>query len=180
MKLDKLRIVHHPDPALHVPCAPVTEFGPDLARFAQRLLELMRTGEGVGLAAPQVGVNQRIFVCNVTGEPGDDFVCVNPRFVALDGSAEAAEGCLSLPGVTVTMRRAAQVVLEGFDPEGNPIRREGSELTARVWQHEADHLEGRLIIDRMGDADEIANRRAIRQMVEDYQRWHRRPARKTV
>lgn len=144
------------------------EFGPDLKALAERMLELMHEGKGVGLAAPQVGVLIRLFVCNATGEPGDDLICVNPRLVELDGAEEKEEGCLSIPGVTVTMRRATDAVMEACDTDGNPCRKTGKDLVARIWQHETDHLDGRLITDNVSMTDEIANRRALKQLEADY------------
>jgi len=163
-----LRIVRYPDAVLKQVCAPVEAFGEDLEELARRMLELMRQGNGIGLAAPQVAVPLRLFVCNHTGEPGDDMVCVNPHFVELTGGAEAEEGCLSLPAVTVTMRRATRAVMEAFDARGKAFAVTGLDLQARVWQHEAAHLDGLLISDRMSTADEIANRRAIKQLKDEY------------
>ena len=161
-----LRIVLYPDAILKKRCAPIEEFGADLAALVDRMIELMHEGDGVGLAGPQVGLPLRLFVCNPTGEPGDDLVCVNPRFAELTGAAEAEEGCLSLPGVTVTMRRATRAVMEAFDVTGQPFQRTGENLTARVWQHETDHFDGRMITDNMSTTDEIVNRRALKQLKE--------------
>jgi len=166
--IEKLRIVKYPDPVLKKRTGEVTEFTAGLRALADRMLELMRQAEGVGLAAPQVGVLLRLFVCNPTGEPGHDMVCVNPKLSRLDGADDAPEGCLSLPGVTVTMRRAVGVTLDACGVSGKPFRVPGEGLLARVWQHEYDHLDGRLIVDRMSETDQIANRRAIRQLKEDY------------
>ena len=168
LDLEQLKIVHYPHPALKTVCQPVTEFGPDLRRLSERMFELMSKGEGVGLATPQVGLDIRLFVCNLTGEEKDVFVCVNPRVTDVEGAEVLVEGCLSLPGVSVSKRRATRVVLEGFDVEGNPLKRVGEGLEARVWQHETDHLNGRLLIDQMSETDEIANRRAVKQMIDDY------------
>jgi len=164
----RLRIVLYPDPALKKRAVEVGKFNAEIAALAKRMLELMREAKGVGLAAPQVGVRLRLFVCNPTGEPGDDLICVNPRFTELSGGEEWEEGCLSIPNVTVTMRRATQVVMEAFDVDGKPFQVTGMELRARIWQHETDHLDGRLIIDNMSATDEIANRRAIKQLQNRY------------
>ena len=166
--LEKLHIVYHPNLVLKKVCAPVEEFDEGLRNLANRMLELMKQGNGIGLAAPQIGLLIRLFVVNTTGESEDDFVCINPRFSELTGAAEGEEGCLSLPGVTVTMRRAATAIIEGFDVEGKPFTKTGVDLQARMWQHEADHLEGRLITDHMSTADEIANRLALKQLKEEY------------
>lgn len=163
-----LKIVHYPDPVLKRIASPVTEFGPELRAFADRLLTLMREGKGVGLAAPQVGVSIRLFVCNATGEPGDDVVCVNPVLKDGVGQSELEEGCLSIPGVTVNVRRATKIVMQAVDLQGQPFELVGSDLAARIWQHETDHLDGRLIIDRMSEADELANRKALKQLKADY------------
>jgi len=166
--LDAHRIVKYPAPVLKAVSSEVTEFGPKLRALADRMLHLMRASEGVGLAAPQVGLNVRLFVCNPTGQPDDDLVCVNPVLADLVGAEDAPEGCLSIPGVTVTMRRAVELTLEASDVEGRPFRRTGEGLVARIWQHETDHLNGRLIIDRMSETDAIANRRVLKQLKEEY------------
>ena len=170
--IDRLRIVFYPDPALRQRCQPVAEFDDQLDQLIQRMIHLLREAPGVGLAGPQVGVPLRLFVCNPTAEPGHDMVCVNPKLSHLDGAQDASEGCLSLPGVTVTMRRAASVTLEACDVTGKPYAVASEGLLARIWQHECDHLAGRLIIDRMSETDEIANRRAIKQLKEDYAAAH--------
>lgn len=164
--LAELRILCYPDPVLKKKCTPVTEFGAEIADFAGRMIELMREAEGVGLAAPQVGVPIRLFVCNVTGDPADTRVFVNPSFASLEGAIEADEGCLSLPGVNVIMRRATKAVLNAKDAKGNPLELTAEDLLARVWQHESDHLDGRLIIDNMSPTDEIANRRTLKLLRE--------------
>jgi len=132
------------------------------------MLELMRDGKGVGLAGPQVGLPLRLFVCNTTGNPQDNRVYVNPELSDLEGNAEAGEGCLSLPEVTVPMRRAESVTMTACDTDGQEFRVTGTDLEARVWQHEHDHLDGRLIIDNMPTSAELANRRILKQLEQDY------------
>jgi peptide deformylase len=166
--LRKLRIRHFPDPVLSRVTAPIAVFDEKLRNLALRMLELMREAKGVGLAAPQVGLGIRLFVCNPTGEEKDDMAFVNPRFTDLVGNEEREEGCLSIPGVTVNVRRATQVTMEAIDLQGQPLTVQGVDLLARIWQHETDHLDGRLIIDRMSTSDEIANRKAIKQLKEQY------------
>jgi len=171
MKLDdieKLRIVNYPAPVLLQVAQPVERFDEALAKLAERMLELMRAADGVGLAAPQVGIPLRMFVCNATQEPDNDLVIVNPKFLSTDGAADGQEGCLSLPNVTVTVRRATHVSMEAKDEFGNDLRLVGVDLLARVWQHETDHLDGKLILDYQSPSDEIANRRAIKQLKDDY------------
>lgn len=167
-----LRIVFFPDPILKGVASEVKDYGEGIRALSSRMFELMHSEKGVGLAAPQVGVSLRLFVCNPTGEPGDDRVCINPRFVELSGAEEKEEGCLSIPGATVTMRRATHAVLHAINCDGESFQITGTDLEARIWQHEMDHLDGRLIIDNMSPADEIANRRAIKQLKEQFQSAH--------
>ncbi|MBU0719163.1 MAG: peptide deformylase, partial [Planctomycetes bacterium] len=164
-----LHLVCYPAPLLHQRNLPVGDFGDELRSFAEGMLRFMVKAEGVGLAAPQIGAPIRLFVCNATGNPEDSLVFVNPQFVELDGGVEAEEGCLSVPGARVTMRRAARAVIEAQSLDGTSFRMTGHDLQARVWQHEMDHLDGRLIVDNMSAADEIANRRTVKQLKEDYQ-----------
>ncbi len=169
-KLDTLCIVRYPDPVLKrvAGAVAVGDVDADLAALAKRMIVLMHLAEGVGLAAPQVGVSLRMFVCNPTGEEDSDRVCINPRIIESSGAESAEEGCLSLPGVTVSVRRATRVVMQAIGLDGTPFELTGEELSARVWQHETDHLDGRLIIDSMSGTDEITNRRAIKQLESAY------------
>lgn len=171
--LEQLHIVHYPDPVLRAKCKPVTHYGEAVAALAQRMLALMHEAEGVGLAAPQVGVTQRLFVMNHTGQPGDDLVLVNPHLVDLEGTAENEEGCLSIPGVRVQVRRAARCRVHAHDPHGHPIEIEVDALRARIVQHETDHLNGVLILDRMGPSDQIATRKTLRALEDAYRRSRR-------
>ncbi len=166
---DNLGIVFYPEPVLRKQCVRVEAFDDALQAFTARMFELMHEADGIGLAAPQVGVPISLFVCNITGEPGvDDLVCVNPTFKALEGTADLEEGCLSLPEIGVTMRRATRALMAAQDVHGDPFEATGIDLMARVWQHEADHLVGKLIIDKMSDKDELANQRAIRTLEDQY------------
>ncbi len=166
--LNTLRITLFPDPILRKACAPVREFGGDLKSLADRMLVLMREAKGVGLAAPQIGLSIRLFVCNVTEDAANDMVFVNPVFEERTGAIDAEEGCLSIPGVNVMMRRATRVVMKAYDAYGKSFERTDEQLLARVWQHETDHLDGKLIVDNMSATDEIANRRALKQLEADY------------
>ncbi len=166
----RLDIVCYPDLVLRKQCAEVTIFDEQLAEIAARMLLLMHEAPGVGLAAPQVGLAIRMFVCNPTGEPENDLVVINPELVNLDGAAEQEEGCLSLPEVTVVVRRSEALTLKAVDLKGEPYERDGHDLEARVWQHETDHLAGRMIIDYMSEASKIANRRALKHLREIFQK----------
>ena len=149
-------------------CEPVTEFDAELADLARRMIETMHAGKGVGLAGPQVGVLKRMFVMNITGEPRDDLVFINPEIHDMEGNKEAEEGCLSVPDVYVQIRRAmrCRVVAQGLN--GKTFEREGEDLLCRVWQHETDHLNGTLILDRMGPSDKIATKKKVKELEAAY------------
>lgn len=165
LELETLTIIKYPDPRLRKICEPVERFDDALRALAARMVELMNRAEGIGLAAPQVGVLKQLFVCAVIGKPSEYLVFVNPTLADLDGPTESAEeGCLSIPDVNVTIRRPIKCRIDALDLEGNPVAYEASELMARCWQHECDHLNGRLIVDRMSPADRVANRRALKRL----------------
>ena len=141
------QIRQYPDAALRMKAKEVTEFDPYLMQLVERMITLMVDAQGVGLAANQVGVLQRVFVFDLDGE-GTKAV-VNPRLVDPSKETETEEeGCLSLEGVRVPVERAAKITVEGVDPSGEEVRFELEGLSARVVQHETDHLDGVLIIDR--------------------------------
>lgn len=139
---------HYPDPVLRMRANEVESFDGDLRRLVERMAALMADANGVGLAANQAGVLRRVFVFQREGEEEPGAV-VNPRIVERsDELASDEEGCLSLQGVLVPVERPAAVTLEGRDPGGGELRLELTGLDARVAQHEVDHLDGVLIIDR--------------------------------
>ena len=169
-ELANLTILHYPDPRLQKPCEKVTDFGPTLAALAERMLALMKEAKGVGLAAPQVGAMIRMFVMNTTPEDAGARVYVNPVIRNPAGTTEAEEGCLSIPQVNVQVRRATRCTLVAQDLEGRPVEIEGADLTARVWQHETDHLNGVLILDRMGPGDKIASRKTLKALEDAFKK----------
>jgi len=170
----KLELIYYPDPRLRQKALEVEQFDSWLRDVVERMVELMTTHRGVGLAAPQVGLGIRLFVCTPTGEPNGAMVCVNPVLTDLAGDVEAEEGCLSLPEVNGLVRRARQCRLEAFDLKGNRFSLWGEDLLSRIWQHEVDHLDGTLLIDRFGPAAKIANRRALRELEASYKAATRR------
>ena len=134
------------DPILRTKAVEVVDFDKELRRLVQDLTDTMLDAPGAGLAAPQIGVGLRVFTWNVEGELGH---LVNPVLDLSDDTQDGDEGCLSLPGLTIDCRRALSVVARGFDMYGEPVTIEGSELLARALQHETDHLDGVLFIDRL-------------------------------
>ncbi len=165
---ENLTVLSYPDPRLRKICQPVTTFDADLRALAERMFVLMREHRGVGLAASQVGVLKRLFVANATSDPQHDRVYVNPVIEERDGSAEAVEGCLSLPDIEASVTRSLRCRIRAQDVDGAPFELSGEELIARVWQHEIDHLDGMLILDRMKPADKIATRKALRDLEADF------------
>ncbi|HEX7009705.1 MAG TPA: peptide deformylase [Phycisphaeraceae bacterium] len=155
----------YPDPVLRARAQPVAAVTEEVRQVAQRMIQLMHEAPGVGLAAPQVGLPWRMFVANPTGEPGQDRVFVNPVLIHPSRQTETREeGCLSLPGITAEITRPLAITIEAYDEHGNRFELHGQGLDARVWQHEVDHLDGVLIIDRMTPMDRMANKRAIQEL----------------
>jgi peptide deformylase len=147
------------DPVLRTPCDEVTVFDDSLAALCKDLLDTVTAREGrAGLAANQIGVGQRAFSWFIDDEAG---VVVNPRLVATDGEQDGDEGCLSLPGLWFPLPRAEYAAVEGVDAEGTPIRVEGTGLMARCLQHECDHLDGLLYINRL---EREVRREALKQL----------------
>ena len=143
--------------------------------LAQRMLAVMREHKGVGLAAPQVGVNVRMFVMNPTGQPEDDRVYLNPELDEAAGEEERGEGCLSLPEINSPVWRSLTLRLRARDLEGREVLERAEGFIPRIWQHEIDHLDGVLILDKMPVTVKIAHRRQIRELEEEYRKTHPEP-----
>lgn len=148
------------DPVLRTPAAPVTDFDKELRRLVEDLTDTMREAPGAGLAAPQIGVGLRVFTWDVEGELGH---LVNPVLDLSEEEQLGPEGCLSLPGLYLDCRRALRVVAKGFDMYGEPVTVEGHELLARALQHETDHLDGVLFLDRLDRETRKVAMKAIRE-----------------
>lgn len=148
------------DPVLRDVAAPVTDFDRQLRTLVGDLTDTMLDAPGSGLAAPQLGVGLRVFTYLVDGQVGH---LVNPRLQLSDISQVGEEGCLSIPGLTFECTRAFGVVAHGFDMYGEPVTLEGTEHLARVIQHETDHLEGVLFVDRLDPLTRKAAMKAIRE-----------------
>jgi peptide deformylase len=149
------------DPVLKTPAVPVESFDESLVRLTQDMLATMRHHEGVGLAATQVGRLKRVFVAAIED---DEYVIVNPVLTDRSETTETAtEGCLSIPGIQVDVERPTAVTISGQDVSGKPLQIEASDLLARVLQHEIDHLDGVLILDR---TDRQSRKAAMREWRE--------------
>ena len=145
------KILHYPDPVLKQKAVPVTEFDAELKQLAEDMVETMYAAPGVGLAAPQVGVLQRLIVldCSAKDEPADLLIAVNPEVLSGEGESLEEEGCLSVPGYWACVKRQANVTMRYQDLDGNPCEREAEGLLAVGIQHEIDHLDGVLFVDRL-------------------------------
>ncbi|CAI9406304.1 peptide deformylase [Nocardioides sp. T2.26MG-1] len=148
------------DPVLRKPAIEVVDFDKELRRLVEDLTDTMLDAPGAGLAAPQIGVGLRAFTWYVDGEVGH---LVNPRLELSAEIQDGPEGCLSIPGLSIDCRRALSVVAHGFNMYGDPVVIEGSELLARAIQHETDHLDGVLFIDRL---DPEARKAAMKEIRE--------------
>lgn len=151
MTKPELQLRYYGDPILRQKAAPVAKVDPDLAGFVAGMFECMYRADGIGLAAPQVGLLRRVFVLDILPEdaPRVKRAFVNPVIVKKEGSAVAEEGCLSIPGIRHDVKRAERVIVEAMDETGAPFRMEAEGLLARAIQHETDHLDGVLFVDRL-------------------------------
>jgi peptide deformylase len=172
---DSLVILRYPAPQLRRKAEPLGEIDDDVRTVAERMIRLMHDAPGIGLAAPQVGLPWRLFVAHVpTGDREDEHhmtsteaptVYINPELSDPQGAIESyEEGCLSLPDIHGNVFRPPVITITATDLEGNRFSQTGAGLLARCWQHEHDHLDGILIIDRMVQLHRIRNRAAIRNL----------------
>ncbi|NLX06904.1 MAG: peptide deformylase [Phycisphaerae bacterium] len=165
-EIDQLTLVKYPDPVLAETAKPIEKLDTWVEQLAQKMIQLMHEFRGVGLAGNQVGLALAIFTYNPSGEEGDDHALINPEIVDEEGWAEAEEGCLSLPEIYGKVRRRQRVILEATDLTGNRREIEATDLTARIFQHETDHLRGTLIVQRMSVVGKLAARRQLKMMEE--------------
>lgn len=179
-----LRVVHYPDPILRRKAAEI-QVNDQVRAVTRRMIELMHQEEGIGLAAPQVGLPWRLFVTFVPpsekrvagAEPlqADErpMVYINPVIVEPGGDlVPLEEGCLSLPDIRGVVNRPDSVTIRALDEHGNKIERRASGLLARCWQHELDHLDGVLILDRMTQIYRMKNRSAVRDLEAEWDAAH--------
>jgi len=185
-----LPIVIYGDPVLRVDCPPVTEVTADIHSLAHDMIETMHDAEGVGLAAPQIGVALQLAVIDVAHAPELQSYCrvdgqevpvaelmplvfINPEITFGKAREESTEGCLSFPGLRYQIKRPAQISARLTLLDGRSITLETDGLLARALQHETDHLHGRLFIDRISSADKLTLKRRLREMYEDIEEEER-------
>ena len=168
LKLKDLEILKYPVPILSQVAEPVREITPWIGDLAARMIELATEVSGVGLACPQVGVGLRMFITCLPDKEEEPKVFINPRLSDFEGFSEMEEGCLSLPGILVKLSRPDSCVIEAQDLEGENFVTHAADLLAKIVQHENDHLDGKLIIDRISTVARIAHRKAIKQLEQEY------------
>ena len=168
------KIVYFPDDPLTQRARPVENFGERLQRLIDDMIETMRANEGVGLAAPQVGLAKRVFVLQ---EPdAEPIAFVNPEIITMDGLADGEEGCLSMPGIYAKVPRATRLLVRAQEPTGEEFEMEAEDFLARIIQHETDHLNGILfperldLLTRQDKLEEWARRRA--ELIADQSAGH--------
>jgi peptide deformylase len=163
-------IVKYGDATVHRPAALVAKVTPEIRQLIDDMVATMYAAPGVGLAAPQIGVPLRIFVVDISlGRRADDLhVVINPKVETREGMQLEEEGCLSVPGFTATVVRPSSITLSGLDRDGRPQMIQGRELLARAMQHEIDHLDGVLFVDRLRGI----KRQQIVRRIHKLQRLH--------
>ena len=172
-----MKIVRYPHPALRHPAKPVTAIDKQLQLHVGAMKELMYDAKGLGLAAPQVALPFQLLVMNITGDPNQpdkEEVFLNPQIVERKGIVEDEEGCLSFPGLYQKLRRSKTVKVRAYDLKGQLIERVVTDLEARAWQHEIDHLNGKLFIDMMGPIARLSSRGAVKTFESDFRRAQER------
>jgi peptide deformylase len=159
-------IVKFPDPVLQKPAEPVTVFDAELRKLVDDMFTSMYDAQGIGLAAPQIGISKRLTVIDLSFQkkPEDKIVLINPEVIEIKGKQVEEEGCLSLPEIRDRVVRAAEVTVRAQDADGKPIEVEATELLARAVQHEIDHLDGILFIFRLSRLKRDLQLRKIRKL----------------
>lgn len=181
-KIEPMQIVYYPDPVLTKKARAITPEelkagkadGIDLRELAARMIATMYEADGIGLAAPQVGVSLRFWVADPSSDHTQPLALVNPVLSDQSGTLELEEGCLSIPEVRGKVKRFQKVTITGLDLDGNPVHLEAEDLAARVAQHETDHLDGVLFITKIGTAARFMARSKLRGLEEDYEVLQRR------
>jgi peptide deformylase len=164
-----LKIVKYPDPVLARPGEPITEFNAELRKLVADMFETMYDGQGVGLAAPQVGISKRLLVIDLSNgkRPEEKLVLINPEIIHSEGKIYEEEGCLSFPDIREKVQRAAKVRVRAQDETGKWFEMDGEDLLSRCFQHEIDHVDGMQFIYRMSGLKRDLVLRKIRKMIRD-------------
>jgi peptide deformylase len=175
-----MELVYYPDPRLREVSKKIATVDAALLEAVPQMFEIMYRARGIGLAGPQAGLGRRIVVANLSGDPKQkesEQVFINPEIMGKAGDLREEEGCLSLPGMAAQVPRAEKVLVRYRDLEGKSVEREAELLESRLFQHEIDHLDGILIIDKMTPADRKQWSPLLKELEEDF-RANRKPARR--
>ncbi|RLD08670.1 MAG: peptide deformylase [Chlamydiae bacterium] len=161
-----LPITYEKEPSLHRPSQPVTVITNEILDLIDDMFETMNQSNGIGLAAPQVGKNIRVIIVDILQKKSKPFALINPEIVHAEGEQFYEEGCLSCPGLSGNVKRAAKVTVLGLDESGNDVKIDAEKLLAVVLQHEIDHLDGILFIDRLDEKEKqkIEKQRKLAKM----------------
>lgn len=166
-----MHIVYYPDPVLLNPAAPVDGLPENLDEIVDGMRRVMELERGIGLAAPQVGLSARIMLVNPTGEPEDERILLNPEITRTFGEKVwGEEGCLSFPGIWGEVLRHSDIEVRYTDVEGNEQTLIADDLLARVLQHEIDHLDGKIFVNKMKEADRNRNKARLQELRDRYAR----------
>jgi peptide deformylase len=165
-------LTKYPTPVLLEKATPVEEINDDIRQLSDRMIDLMVESKGIGLAGPQAGVNLRIFVVSVDGTKDNAKVYINPTIKVAVALVMNEEGCLSLPGLYGKIKRYEMCTVTATDLNGHEFTEFGDGLLARAFQHEYDHLEGRMIKDRLSQAAKLRARRRLRQLEAEHKKIH--------
>jgi peptide deformylase len=168
-----MKIVHYPHPALRHQARALTCIDKKLHLQIGQMWDLMYEARGLGLAATQVALPFQLLVMNVTGDPNEkerEEIYINPVIVEHKGTMDGEEGCLSFPGLYQKVRRFKTVKVQAYNIKGEPVEVVASDLASRAWQHEIDHLNGVLYIDKMGTIAKFSSRSSVKQFERDFRR----------
>jgi peptide deformylase len=164
--VDKCKITHYPAPVLGKAAEPVGQIDETIRRLVAKMTDIMIENRGMGLAAPQAGVGLRLFIISLDGSRENVKAYINPKVAPAGDLADGEEGCLSVPGIRPKIRRFTRATVTATDLDGRQFTEEAEGIYARCLQHENDHIDGTTIVNRMGTAARIANRRQLKKLLE--------------
>ena len=167
--VDKCKITYYPATVLRGRAAPVEKIDENIRRLVAKMGEILVEKKGIGLAAPQAGVPLRLFIVSLTGKREDVRAYINPTVTPHGDLDEAEEGCLSVPGIWAKIRRYKKATVTATGLDGRQFTEDAEGLYARCLQHEYDHIEGTVIVNRMGEAARIAHRRQLKKLADEHE-----------
>ncbi len=164
-----LPIVKIGHPTLRAKAKLITEINDEIKEVIDNMIETMDSFKGIGLAAPQIGISLSLIIADLTILEGEgQIIIINPKIIEYEGKEVGEEGCLSIPEINENVKRHKHILIEGLDEEGNPIRIEREDLMARVLQHEIDHLEGILFVDRISMVKKHLIKKKLKQIAQKH------------